>query len=157
MTDNIPKTALRSRPWLVFLAAAPLLLSACADDEVGQLGAQSEDPAADSVAVESEIVAADTASRTAAEAIQLALAAGAAELCAGGTTGRQRGTGGRDTRAAVQRRGGSRLRCAPGVAGKGTHRTFRRDPAREPDRLLLRQPELDADGRARRVPQGRRC
>lgn len=79
MRDHLPKAGPARRPWFVLLAAAPLLLTACADDEVSQLGAQSDDlamadTAEESVAPEPEFAAADTASRTVAEAIRLALA-----------------------------------------------------------------------------------
>lgn len=82
MTDTIPMKSRRGRSWLLLLALSPLALTGCADDEVGQLGAQQDgEVAADSVVVD-DIAAADTASRTAAEAIQLALAEAAAAAAA---------------------------------------------------------------------------
>ena len=87
MRDHLPKAGPARRSWFALLAVAPLLLAGCADDEVSQLDAQSEDLlAADSVVADSvevapvpQIAAADTASRTVAEGIRLALADLAAE------------------------------------------------------------------------------
>lgn len=83
MTDYIPMRRRRARSWLVLLAVAPLVVAGCADDEVSELGAQSEAATADSAAA--EVAAGDTASRTAAEAIQLALAEAADAVSADST------------------------------------------------------------------------
>lgn len=74
------------RAWfpLIAFAFVPLALSGCVDDEVSELGAQ-DDASADDVSIEIEepsIAPEDTLSRTAAEAIRLALEAAEADAMA---------------------------------------------------------------------------
>lgn len=84
MTDTIPMKSRRGRSWLVLLALVPFVVAGCADDEVSQLDAQTGEEATGTEPVEvvDEIAAADTATRTAGEAIRLALAEATAAAAA---------------------------------------------------------------------------